>query len=81
MVVLVTGATGLVGSATVAALGAAGHRVLAIGRRPAPGAAGFVEQDLALPLDPGRLPERFDAVVHLARSARTKDFPAGHPTS
>jgi UDP-glucose 4-epimerase len=77
--ILVTGATGLVGSAAAESLVRAGHRVVALGRRPAPGAAGFVEQDLERPLDTAKLPTRLDAVVHLARSPRIRDFPASAP--
>ena len=38
-----------------------------------------VEHDLATPAGPGILPERIDAVVHLAQSDRYRDFPGGAP--
>ncbi len=64
MKVLVTGSTGFIGSALVAALTAAGHQVTRLVRRPA--GAGEVRWDIeAGTIDAGGL-EGHDAVVHLA---------------
>ncbi|MCI0404118.1 MAG: TIGR01777 family oxidoreductase [Acidobacteria bacterium] len=64
MKVLVTGSTGFIGTALVAALAAAGHQVTRLVRRPA--AAGEVRWDVeAGTIDSGGL-EGHDAVVHLA---------------
>jgi len=71
MRILVTGASGLVGSALVPALAAAGHSVgrfvrLGPGRPPGTAADGDVEWDLATGhIDTARI-EAADAVVHLA---------------
>jgi UDP-glucose 4-epimerase len=62
MSVLVTGVSGFIG------------RHLRIDGAVAPSHA---ELDLARPLDVSALPERVDAVVHLAQSARYRDFPDG----
>lgn len=37
----------------------------------------WIEQDLTVPLDRTRLPERIDAVIHLAQSHRYREFPDG----
>lgn len=71
MRVLLTGASGLVGAHAEAALSEAGHEVLAAGR----GAA--VECDLAAGAPPLEAVGSLDAVVHLAQSARYKEFPEG----
>jgi uncharacterized protein (TIGR01777 family) len=64
--VAVTGATGLVGSALVLALRAAGHRVDRVSRRPpAPGTTDIQWDPMRGRLDPRAL-EGVDAVVHLA---------------
>ena len=69
MKVLVTGSTGFIGSALVAALAAAGHQVTRLVRRPA--AAGEVRWDPAAGnIDAGGL-EGHDAVVHLAGESIT----------
>lgn len=76
---LVTGATGFVGSHLVPTL-AKRHEVFAM-TRTGPGEAlenvSWVEQDLSQPLD--GLPERIDAVIHLAQSRRYREFPEGSP--
>ena len=81
MTVLLTGASGFVGRHVLAPLAQAGHEVVAIARRAPPdalaGDATWILQDLAAGLDAARLPARVDAVVHLAQSARHRDFPAG----
>ncbi len=64
--VAVTGGTGLVGSALVAALRAAGHRVDVVSRRlPRPGTTDIQWDPAGGRLDPRAL-EGVDAVVHLA---------------
>lgn len=64
--VAVTGATGFVGSALVAALGAAGHRVDRVSRRrPLPGSTDIQWDPARGQLD-SRALEGVDAVVHLA---------------
>jgi len=80
MTVVVTGGTGFLGAAVIELLGARGDEVVALVR---PGAAPadspgvrWVEQDLAAPLG-AALPERADAVVHLAQSRRYREFPEG----
>jgi UDP-glucose 4-epimerase len=75
---LVTGATGFVGHALLPRL-AERDEVVALGRRT-PDSAGevhWVRQDLSGPLDKSVLPERIDAVIHLAQSERYRDFPDG----
>ncbi len=63
MRVLISGASGLLGSALTRALQAAGHKTVALVRR-APG-AGEVQWDPNQPLDPAKLAD-CDALVHLA---------------
>jgi len=67
MRVLVSGATGLVGSALVLALKADGHSALTLVRRP-PREASEIEWHPDRPLDPTAVDQArgFDAVVHLA---------------
>ncbi|MFE0459170.1 NAD-dependent epimerase/dehydratase family protein [Kitasatospora sp. NPDC058965] len=74
MIVVVTGASGFVGGALCRAARAAGHRVLALGRRPAVdpalvGGAPYLSWDLADPSARPAVPAPFarpDAVVHCA---------------
>jgi UDP-glucose 4-epimerase len=77
--VLLTGSTGLVGSALLPRLAARGE-VLAIHpseRNPKPvEGVRWIEQNLAQPLSP-ELPDRIDAVIHLAQSLRYREFPDG----
>lgn len=80
MTVVVTGGTGFLGAALLDLLGARAEEVVALVR---PGAAPpdvsgvrWVEQDLAAPLA-AALPERADAIVHLAQSRRYREFPEG----
>ena len=79
MRLLVTGATGFVGSRLIEHL-AGRHELYAVARRPPPPelavAARWIEQDLRA-FDPGGLPERIDAVIHLAQSPHYREFPEG----
>ena len=63
MRILISGASGLIGSALRPALVSAGHTTAALVRRPAAGDQ--VQWDPAQPLEPSRL-KGFDALVHLA---------------
>lgn len=79
MTVLVTGGSGFLGSVVLRQLGE-GAEVVALHR---PGAAHesidgvrWVAQDLAAPLS-SELPDRIDAVIHLAQSRRYREFPEG----
>jgi UDP-glucose 4-epimerase len=81
MKVLLTGPTGMLGEELVRRL-SANHEVAALARRPpvpdgVKGDVVWIRQDLTQPLDPKTLPSRIDAVVHLAQSARYRDFPEG----
>jgi UDP-glucose 4-epimerase len=77
MRILLTGASGFVGSHLVPALVEAGNDVVCAARDPAyqpPPGAERVELDLMEPLDSGALPES-DAIVHLAQANAV--FPEG----
>lgn len=63
MRVLISGASGLLGTALARSLGSDGHQTASLVRRPA--GKGEVQWDPRQPLDPGKL-NGFDAVVHLA---------------
>lgn len=75
--ILVTGATGLLGSRVVAAL-AGIHDVVAVARRPPASSAGarWVVHDLRRPVLPDELPSRIDVVIHLAQAREFRDFPS-----
>ena len=78
MRILVTGATGLLGRHLLPRL--AGHDVFALSRAPAPDGDArvtWIHHDLSGPLDRALLPERLDAIVHLAQSERHDDGPDG----
>lgn len=73
--VVISGATGLIGSALVAAL-ADEWEVHGIARRAgSPGSAIWHELDLSTPCDFGGLPAAPDAVVYLAQSEHFREFP------
>jgi len=79
MAVLVTGGGGFLGTALLPRLVARGE-VIAL-RRPGTqpsqvDGVRWVVQDLAAPLS-ADLPERIDAVIHLAQSRRYREFPDG----
>jgi len=79
MRIVVTGAGGFLGRSLVARLGPR-HDIVALTRRPPQpelaGLARWIVGDLRT-LDYGALPDRVDAVVHLAQSARYREFPEG----
>jgi nucleoside-diphosphate-sugar epimerase len=79
MRILVTGAGGFLGRHLVARLGHR-HELVALTRRPPEpdlrDLASWVTTDLRA-LDVSGLPERVEAVVHLAQSSRYREFPAG----
>jgi uncharacterized protein (TIGR01777 family) len=74
MRLLISGASGLIGSTLRSALMAAGHTTAALVRRPP--ASDQVQWDPASPLDPRRL-SGFDAVVHLAGKSISGYWSAG----
>ena len=80
MRILLTGATGFIGSHALAGLSER-HEIVALTRRPPPpelaDLAEWVLADLAGPLPESALPRWVDAVVHLAQSDRYRDFPEG----
>jgi UDP-glucose 4-epimerase len=81
MRILVTGGTGFIGRHLLPEL-ANEHELFSLTRSAPPADATdvtWIEQDLAEELDPARLPESIDAVVHLAQSKRYREFPAGAP--
>ncbi len=78
MRIVLTGATGFIGSHLLPRL-AMHHEVVAIARgahAELPGVV-WVTHDLSRPLAEARLPDRVDAVVHLAQSRRYREFPSG----
>jgi UDP-glucose 4-epimerase len=72
--VVVTGASGFLGRRLVALLADSGHDVIAVARRPLDHVETVVG-DLAVELPP--LPNRVDAVIHLAQSGRYREWPGG----
>jgi hypothetical protein len=80
MEIFVTGATGAIGRPLVAALVAAGHRVLAATRRPedyeGPGTPVPVDLDADGPIDPGGAAARADAAYYLVHALDQPDFEA-----
>jgi len=78
--VVVTGGNGLVGHEVIHQLAEQGDEVICLGRKPPETfneTVRFVEADLGQALECSSLPDRVDAVIHLAQSARFNEFPAG----
>ena len=76
--IVLTGATGFIGSHLLPVI-AATDSVTAIARGrhvDVPGVR-WIDHDLRRPLAVADLPDRIDAVIHLAQSRRYRDFPAG----
>lgn len=76
MKVLVTGAGGFIGRRLLDRLEGE-HELFPVVRAAPDASREWIVQDLAQPFDPGRLPGRVDAVVHLAQSHRYREFPDG----
>ena len=79
MRILLTGATGFIGRHLIGRL-AASHDVVAVTRAEPGGkrqGATWVEHDLTRSLERSQLPEKIDAVIHLAQSRRYREFPDG----
>jgi UDP-glucose 4-epimerase len=74
--ILLTGAAGFIGRHALARLEGE-HDLYPIVRKAPDESREWIVQDLTQPLDPGLLPERVDAVIHLAQSHRYREFPAG----
>jgi UDP-glucose 4-epimerase len=75
--ILITGVTGFVGARLAARLQSS-HDVTALVRRKPPGASPDVDwliQDFSAETWTVRLPERIDAVIHLAQSSQYRNFP------
>jgi UDP-glucose 4-epimerase len=75
--ILITGAKGFMGSHLISRLQDR-YKLFALGRhltqkREPP--VQWIEQDLAQTLDRSRLPDRLDAVIHLAQSRHYREFP------
>lgn len=76
MKILVTGAAGFVGLHLLERLGDE-HELYPVVRSAPDASREWVVQDLSQPLDRSRLPDRIDAVIHLAQSPRYREFPDG----
>jgi UDP-glucose 4-epimerase len=73
----VTGANGFLGRALCRALLARGDEVFALTRADAPPGTTRVAADLGRPLAEANLPQPIDTIIHLAQSARFREFPEG----
>jgi len=76
MRILLTGAAGFIGRHGLARLEAE-HDLFPLVREAPDESREWIVQDLAQPLDVTLLPERIDAVIHLAQSHRYREFPDG----
>ncbi len=76
MKILLTGAAGFIGRHTLARLEGE-HDVYPLVREAPDASRTWIEQDLTQRFDLARLPERIDAVIHLAQSHRYREFPEG----
>jgi len=74
--ILVTGAGGFVGARLLERLQEE-HELYPVVRSAPDDSREWIVQDLSEPLDLARLPERIDAVIHLAQSRRYREFPDG----
>ncbi len=77
--VLITGAKGFIGNRLLSRLQRR-YRLFALGRhlilnKQSP--VQWIEQDLTQTLDCSRLPDRLDAIIHLAQSRQYRNFPEG----
>ena len=82
MNILLTGATGFIGSKLCRVLAADKHnRIFSLERTEHPQTNGVITipQDLSEPIDQSRLPDKIDAVVHLALARDFRRFPEGTP--
>lgn len=76
MRILLTGAAGFIGRNALARLEGE-HDLYPVVREAPDETREWIVQDLTQPLDLSLLPERIDAVIHLAQSHRYREFPAG----
>jgi UDP-glucose 4-epimerase len=76
MRILLTGAAGFIGRHALARLDGE-HDLYPVVRKAPDHSREWIVQDLAQRLDFSLLPERIDAVIHLAQSHRYREFPAG----
>jgi nucleoside-diphosphate-sugar epimerase len=78
--ILITGAAGFIGSRLISTLRGR-HELFALvqSRTQRANLIGveWVEHDLSKPLDDARLPDRMDAIIHLAQSRYYRNFPEG----
>ena len=82
MRILITGATGFLGTSLIAYL--KDHEVFAVVRRPPKTAentrcehVAWIEADLGCGFSTTALPAKMDGIIHLAQSARFREFPDG----
>lgn len=77
--VLVTGGTGFLGKALLPQL--QGHEIFALRRSASAEENGisWIEADLGEPVNTASLPEKIDAVIHLAQSPEYRNLPDGAP--
>lgn len=76
MRILVTGASGFIGRHVLDRLQGE-HDIYPVVRQAPDDSRDWIVQDLSGELDRSQLPDRIDAVIHLAQSARYREFPEG----